>query len=405
MSLLLAAGGAPATGPVPRYVGPSWHVSNHADLGRAAGFALFFAAALGSSGQSVTSRATFGSHAVTLYNAEAAKTVLFPSARPPPTTATVSAYVPVGQQPYSDIAPLVWASVKVGSVPNPLPRVSAAPQRVDPAQQPSIWQSARTAIVAQSAPLAFRFNPQQSYWDAPSGVWPSTVSTGWISTSISAGPDPSEFRQPKAIFSAPIGIPVVITGPTVTPNPFVPGQVDLNLKPLFFPAATAPITGSAISSMATYGLHAAALYNAEAAKTQFFPIAGGGTVVPPVTRHGGGSGRDRRQRKELRKPVTIPATIYPVQAPDATLYEVPAPNITAILTAKQAATLAVKTAEETSVKAAQQFSVEAKDLVSKLTVLAKQKQQATLQAEADDQLAAETEAFQAMMILMLIEDE
>jgi hypothetical protein len=207
------------------------------------------------------SQYTFGTHSIALYNAEAIKTNIYPSVRPPPVvTGVVSTFINVPPQSVdltqqSQIYPAAsnpggWILTWITSGPDssefvqfqstiipsssgvlpaarPIKFIVSTPQVVDLTQQSSIYKPLLT-FQGRVPPYTLTA-PQLLDLTQQSVIQPSVPSPiSYAFKSYTSGPQLVDLTIQSQIF--PAQFRALIFGPTVFPNPFVPAQFDITVN-------------------------------------------------------------------------------------------------------------------------------------------------------------------------------
>jgi hypothetical protein len=189
---------------------------------------------------------TFGTHAATIYNAEAAKSTVWRSVVGV-TVAVLGSYVSAPPQAYADVQPVVQRAVVAGNTPRIPTFVNAAPQQIDLTQQ---------AVISR----------------------PTVGPQGPTVRSFTAGPLQIDLTQ-QAVYVRPLVAAFGILGRVQSA---APQQVDLTLPAVIIPSAPG-YSGPPSYDVYTFGAHAEATYNAEAAKSKTWPSAQSLALIPAVS--------------------------------------------------------------------------------------------------------------------------
>lgn len=182
---------------------------------------------------------TFGLHAIALYNAEAAKTRLWPAQATPVAAVTVPPLVRTAGQLEERPTVVTWPAQRAGQTTPVLSYVLGAPQ-TDPTQiQPAVWISRVAGATPRIA--AYVSASQQAYVDPPSALWPTqrtpAVTTQPVAAFVATAEQPQD-RPTVAVWAAQF------RGQTTPVIPYIiggPQQLDLTLKALY----VAPLVGRA----------------------------------------------------------------------------------------------------------------------------------------------------------------
>lgn len=234
---------------------------------------------------------TFGSHAGAIYNAEAAKTKFFPAtiqSALPSNPAPVKYYT-ARPQDTPDPPPYWWQSSLVSGPQSANPSVQFlyARSQDDPNQvKGTLWQWSASPASYTLLGTYIKGVPQTDPTQPAAVVIPKAAGG-----SLPANPSirfiqgaPQVDLTPASSVRTAIPNPPVIAGRLTAQLLMVPPQADpTQMQPQFFDISVSVPGGTGVGSdMYTMGTHSAALYNAEAAKIDFWQPLNEGAVVGGV---------------------------------------------------------------------------------------------------------------------------
>ena len=246
-----------------------------ADYRFAAGFTLVIASAVTPQGDTNAAEYLFGTHAQALYNAEAIKSFVRPSASAPVVQPQLGQYFTLGQQSYVDSVGQVWKAVVAGATSQPVPFTQAAPQLLDLSvqavfQKPLVGPQGSTVRPFTAGPQQvdltqqafYRLPPEQrqgpvppftiglpqdNTYQIPASITPAqpaaTTTPNPVSTFFSVPPQ-TEDRPTQLVWQSNVSGQT----PPVIPSVYAsPQQVDLTQQAqLFQPAIIPPVVSYAI---------------------------------------------------------------------------------------------------------------------------------------------------------------
>jgi hypothetical protein len=233
---------------------------------------------------------TFGGHAGALYNAEAAKTTFFAPAiaGAKPENPSIQFVTGRPQDTPNQVPSWYQRSTVFGlSSSPPIPYAYARPQD-DPNQVRT--QSFTWAASAASYTLLGKFVygvPQTDPSQPPAQIQVALRGEGLPSDPvpigfIQAGPQPD--LTPPSQFRPAIPNPPIVSGRLTARQLVVPAQTDPSqMQPQWFAIEPQVLSNTGVGGdVYQFGIHAAALYNAEAQKSQFWPPIVQGPSQSPV---------------------------------------------------------------------------------------------------------------------------